>query len=200
MRYSALLSVLLCFLLCCVPVFAQVAQEQRRVDQEARQGLFPTVSQPSPLQLTPAQRVSLHQHDSVAEVDYFQDLLSRKYVRRSDVLQAMLLLIGEDPCPLGQAEQIDVLVSKKVIPPQFKDGFSGEALLQRGLSAYMICRALNLKGGLVARLVGLRQRYALNELVFLGIMPGGSIDDRMTSQEFISSFINAAEFNTAHRR
>ena len=43
--------------------------------------------------------------------------------------------------------------------------------LRRGQFAYMLCKALDIKGGLTMRIIGTRERYALREVIFLGLMP-----------------------------
>ena len=60
----------------------------------------------------------------------------------------------------------------------------------------MLCRALNLRGGLWIRLFGLSQRYALKELTYEGIMLPGATNEIVSGRELIFMLTQSAQYIT----
>jgi hypothetical protein len=171
------------------PLSAETLKDQRRLEEEARVELHSTEPQPSVVS-EPALEIS-----SSTELSFFQELFSKKYALRQDAIRSVLILLGEEELlSQDQAEQIRFLKEKNILPAKIAQDFSPDKPLRKGLAAYMFCQALKMKGGIGARLFGMNQRYALNELVFTGIMPEASIDDVVSGPEFIIIFTQAAEY------
>jgi len=168
------------------PLLADTIKDKRRIDEEARRNLRPSETRT----LITAQPSS--QNLSSPEVDYFQPLLSKKYVLRGDALRPLLMLMGEEAFKQDQDAQISLLKQKGIIPVKIAAAFLPDQPLDKGLAAYMFCRALDINGGLILRLFGLSERYALQELVFAGIMTQGSVDDILSGSEFVAAFASAA--------
>lgn len=170
------------------PLSAETLKDQRRLEEEARVELRPTEPQPS-VASEPALEIS-----SSTDLSFFQELLSKKYVIRREAIGPLLILLGEEELfSQDQAAQIRFLKETNILPAKIAQDFSPDKPLRNGLAAYMFCQALKMKGGIGARIFGMNQRYALNELVFTGIMPEGSIDDVVSGPEFIIIFTQAAE-------
>jgi len=66
------------------------------------------------------------------------------------------------------------------------------SLLTKGTLAYMICQALEIKGGVTMRLFGINRRYALRECLFRRLIAGGTVDEYVTGRELIDVVTNAA--------
>jgi len=77
---------------------------------------------------------------------------------------------------------------------QFVQKFNYQEPLRKGQVAYMLCKALDMKGGLWLRLLGLSQRYALRELVYERVMVPGNVQDFMSGKELISTLNQAADY------
>ena len=170
---------------------ARTLKDERRIEEEARQSLRPSETMPSVV-TEPAPQTT----PSPPELAYFQALLSKKYVLRSDAVRLLLMLLGEESLSEDRAQQISLLKAKNIIPVKIAVAFSPDEPLRKGLAAYMFCRALGIKGGLNVRLFGMRERYAVQELVFAGIMPQGSVDDIVSGREFISIFTHAVQYQS----
>jgi hypothetical protein len=185
------LTFFLVFLLIPSFCFAASIQGQRKVEEEARQqvrsveSLLPVVVSPQAQENLPV---------ASANLSYFEKLLFQKYTTRSDILCPLIILLGADVPAEDQVSRIHLLKEKKILPVKLAAALSPDEPLTKGLASFMFCRALKVKGGLLMRLIGINQRYAFNELVFLNIMPQGSIDDIVTGQELVGIFTNAAEY------
>jgi hypothetical protein len=66
------------------------------------------------------------------------------------------------------------------------------SLLTKGTLAYMLCRALEIKGGVTMRLFGINRRYALRECLYRRLIAGGTVDEYVTGRELIDVITNAA--------
>jgi hypothetical protein len=178
-------------------VCAGTLKDERRIEEEARQKLRPTEDRPKVTQQPSAANQPSSAGWSQSQLLYFQEIMAKKYVLRSDALRSLLMLISQDNSALDQAGQIKLLKERSIIPPKIASAFASEKPLRKGLAAEMFCRALGIKGGLTLRLFGMNQRYAFNELVFLRIMPQGSQDDIISGREFIALFTKAVEYLSA---
>lgn len=65
------------------------------------------------------------------------------------------------------------------------------APVDKGTVAYMIVRALGIKGGATMSLFGPSRRYAFRECVYLRLMKGGSSGEFLTGRELIDILGNA---------
>lgn len=66
------------------------------------------------------------------------------------------------------------------------------SLLTKGTLAYMVCQALEIKGGLTMRLFGINRRYALRECMQRRLMTSGTVDEYVTGRELIDVITNMA--------
>lgn len=57
----------------------------------------------------------------------------------------------------------------------------------------MLCKALKLKGGIKARIFGLNEAFAMEELIHQGLMRQGHRHDLVTGQELVVIMTRAAE-------
>ena len=71
------------------------------------------------------------------------------------------------------------------------------APVTKGTVAYMLCRALNIKGGVTIAIFGLSRRYAFRELIFLKIMKGGADSEFVTGRELLDVLTNAELYKRA---
>ncbi len=71
-------------------------------------------------------------------------------------------------------------------------GLQEASLLTKGTLAYMVCQALEIKGGVTMRLFGINRRYALRECVHRRLILSGTVDEYVTGRELIDVITNAA--------
>lgn len=173
---------------------ASPPKDEKRVEEETRQVLRKTEAKsavPTSLAAQPAPSL---------EFKFYQNLLTKKYAVGQDILLPLLSLIGEKYPPTDQLSQITLLKEKKVVPAEATKEFFSDAPLRKGVAAYLFCRAMGIKGGVMPRLFGLSRRYAFNQLVYMRIMPGGGVDDLISGRELISIFTNAAAYYAQNKK
>lgn len=68
------------------------------------------------------------------------------------------------------------------------------APVDKGTVAYMLCRALGIKGGVTMRLFGISRRYAFRECVYLKLIAGGTPGERVTGRELIDILAAAEDY------
>lgn len=163
--------------------------EERRIKQGKITSLQPTEI-PSTYGKSPQPLPKEESEDS-----YFQDLLSREIAYNKDACKAIVILLGVKDTYADADSQKAFLEESKIIPIKGR-GFDLEAPICKGAAAWMFCRALGIKGGLWLRFFGMSERYALRELVYEGIMPGGSTDEIVNGQELVLMLTKAAEYAT----
>lgn len=167
---------------------AQTTEVDRRIEEEKRISLRateePTLNIPAKTPASPY----------LIEYSYFQDLFSRKVAFRYDICHALVVLMGVSKEYTKLDEEIDYLERNGIIPKRLVSDFEPNKPLRKGLAAYMFCRALNIKGGLLMRIFSWSQRYALNELVYEDIILPGSTGEIVSGKELILTLTEAASY------
>jgi hypothetical protein len=123
------------------------------------------------------------------------DFLRRLYEKdRASLADASRLAVGlaKDAPAEGDARQ--EAVGLGLLDPAWELSDAGP--VDKGTVAYMLVKALGIKGGLTMSVFGPSRRYAFRELVFLRIMKGGTPGELMTGRELID-VLSAAEIYKA---
>lgn len=179
-----------CLLFCFLAgvVFARQPQDKRRIEEEKRDSLAPTEAilhrEPS---RSPVSEAS-------SDLQYLTALSLRKTATLKDAFRLLDILLGCQKQENDFARQFSCLSGKKIISADINPGSSPQAALRRGQAAYMFYQALGIRGGLVLKVFGVSQRYALAELAFEGIMERGSTREILSGAELVDIFTNAAEY------
>ncbi|MDP2943848.1 MAG: hypothetical protein Q8N49_01035 [Candidatus Omnitrophota bacterium] len=168
-------------------LMANTAQDDRRFEEEKRKSLMPTEIQPAP------QKPDSPQPYEPTYLNYFNELVSKRVALRSDALQAVVVLLGVGDQLKESGAQVEFCKKNNIIPKEMAAGFDISQPLKKGLAAYMFCQAMEIKGGIWLRLLGMNQRYALKELAFEGIMTDGNVNDIVSGRELVIILTNAAE-------
>jgi hypothetical protein len=69
-----------------------------------------------------------------------------------------------------------------------------EQAVQRGTLAVALVKALDIKGGVMLRLLGPTQRYAVRELVFMELYPPSSPNQTFSGVEFLGIIAKAEDY------
>jgi hypothetical protein len=168
-------------------LLAETAEERRRIEEEKRNAL--RSSEVHPLKRQEERTLPLSFIDRI----YFAELMTRKVSFRYDAGKIFVLLMGVENQYIDLNSQIIFLKEKKLLPKKLEADFSPREPLRRGLFAYMLYKALDLKGGITLSLFGISERYALKELVYQGIMASGNANDILTGDELVSTTMRAAD-------
>lgn len=179
------------FLICIIGLpsllSAETQEEKRRVEEEKREVLRPseahiTEAKPAPQPLAPIDLI------------YFTELMPKRIAYRYDACKALVVLMGVEDEYIDLDSQVAFLREKNLLPKRLESEFDPMQPLRRGLTAYMLCKALNIKGGITLSIFGVSERYALNELAFQGIMSSGNANDIVSGDELVLATMQAADY------
>jgi hypothetical protein len=93
----------------------------------------------------------------------------------------LLYADGQDPAN-DYAGRVKTLKSRKMLPANFDR--PADQAVERGPLAVAICRALEIKGGVLLRLTG-AQRYAVRELQFMDLYPPSGPNQTFSGSEYL---------------
>ena len=118
-----------------------------------------------------------------AQMDFWHQLTEQPLTSNDDAFHGLLLYMdGEDLAETYEA-RVDNLRSRNMLPKGFAE--PGDLAVTRGTLAVPIMRLINLKGGVTTRLFGPSPRYALRELMFVGVYPQSSPNQTFSGSEFV---------------
>ncbi|MDQ7779612.1 MAG: hypothetical protein RDV41_07865 [Planctomycetota bacterium] len=129
-----------------------------------------------------------------SDTQFYRDLAKKQAATLDDGYRAICILrAGKDDG--AKFEDLRALLVKDGIAP---DSWPAEPQteLTKGKLALMICKALDIKGGVIARIFGMTERYALRELAYIGIMPQKSGHFFVSGTELLSVLSRAARYKT----
>ena len=182
-----------------IPISSAIAEssrleQERRVEQEKRDSLRGSEARPEePVKtdVAPPEESSTLDSDDIA---YLSQLASRQVVYGSDACKTIMLLLGVEDDYLDVTSQVAFLKEKGYLPEKYHDSFDPDAPLRRGLAAYIFYNILELKGGVILRIFGPSERYAIKELAFEGILVEGNTNDIISGAELVSILTQSANY------
>jgi hypothetical protein len=114
---------------------------------------------------------------------YLRRIFEKDRAGFGDACRALLSLVKEEHSDEDFPAVRKELESRGIVDAGWE--LAEATPVDRGTLAYMLCKALGIKGGLTASVFGMTRRYALRECVYLGIMPGGTVAQYVSGRELI---------------
>jgi hypothetical protein len=178
----------------------QTDQQDRRIEEEKRESLKPTLATPPPP--TPGKERAMPELPVPlpSAAAFFSSLAPKHVTFRYDAAKAIVILMGVDEQYIDLSAQVAYLGANRLLPRRFQTTFDPMAPLRKGLFAYMVYQALDLHGGIALHLFGPTERLALKELVFQGLMSPGHVHDLVSGQELVQVMSQAARYKLARVR
>lgn len=192
MNPSCVLALALLLLLVGEGANAQTLQQDRRIEEEKREELKPTVPPPG-VPAAPARPVGAPPVPQPIAPLYFAMLAQQRVVFRYDMAKAITVLMGVDEEYIDLNSQVAYLQTKGFLPKQNAQTFDPMLPLRKGEAAYVFLQALGLRGGAALHVLGPTERYALKELAFRGFMAPGHVRDLISGDEFVQLMTQAAQ-------
>lgn len=167
--------------------------DERRVEEEKRESLRHTEATPEAQEKKeiPADKQA---PQDMLENAYLMDLMQRRVTYGYDAAKAVVLINKVENEYLDLNAQIAYLKEKKILPRKYHKEFDPMKPLRKGLFAYMLCKTLNIKGGIALHTlgkVGFAERYSLKELAFEGIMADSNRRDLVRGDELATAMMQA---------
>lgn len=166
---------------------AQTLEEDRRIEEGKRDSLRPTETHESKSKAQPQSASPIVALDMI----YFVELSLKRISFGYDACKVLVILMGVENQYIDLNSQVTFLKENKFLPKGLELEFDPMKPLRKGLAAYIFCKALDIKGGVILRLFGVSQRYALNELVYQGFMSAGNPRDIVSGEELVSILLQA---------
>lgn len=123
---------------------------------------------------------------------YIRRLYERDRATFGDACRATASLLRQDHTDQEFAELLKDLASEGVVDAGW--GLEEGSKLTKGTLAYMLCKALGIKGGLTMSIFGVTRRYAFRECVYVGLIAGGTVDEYVTGRELLDVFTHAGVY------
>jgi hypothetical protein len=170
-------------------LYARQPQENRRIEEDKRGSLISTESA-----LPKRETQSLPASSKPLEIRYLSKLQEKDAATLDDATLTIALLLGSKDNFNDFKKRLIYLEERGIVAKSTAISSSPDSPLTRGQAGHMFCKALKLRGGIFARIFGLSQRYALNELAYEGIMDTGYANSIMSGSDLVSLFINSADY------
>ncbi|MCK5014522.1 MAG: hypothetical protein KAS66_11945 [Candidatus Omnitrophica bacterium] len=183
------LFILLSLLLSLYSVSAAPApQDERRIEEQKREILKSTeVHYQEKAPTRPSQATRLQPEDLI----YISELSFRKITYGYDLCKLLVVLKGVENEYIGLDAQVTYLKDQDYLPKKIHNTFDPMKPLRRGLTAYVLRKVLNVKGGIFLNIFKESERYALKELTYEGIMSPGNIHEILSGDELASTMTQA---------
>jgi hypothetical protein len=121
-------------------------------------------------------------NDPDSQLEFWHTLATRPVTSNDEAFHGLLLYAdGQDPAN-DYTGRVKTLKSRKMLPANFDR--PADQAVERGPLAVAICRALDIKGGVLLRLTG-AQRYAVRELQFMDLYPPSGPNQTFSGSEYL---------------
>src|SRR5258706_15624385 len=121
-------------------------------------------------------------NDPDSQLEFWHTLATRPVTSNDEAFHGLLLYADGQDAARDCAARVSALKSRKMLPANF-DRRADQAV-ERGPLAVAICRALEIKGGVMLRMTG-AQRYAVRELQFLDLYPPSGPNQTFSGSEYL---------------
>ena len=179
----------------CSRVWAETREQDRRIEEEKRESLAPTVT-PTPTSPVPSPKAAAADVKPPAPLPiaalYFAMAAQKRIIYNYDAAKAMVILMQVDEERISLDAQLAYLRERGLIPRRAT--FDPASPLRRGMLAFMLQQALGVRGGIALHLLGPTPRYALKELSFQGVMSPGLSGDLISGEEFVQAMNAAVQY------
>jgi hypothetical protein len=127
--------------------------------------------------------------------DFLRRLYEKDRAGFGDALRLAVGLAKDAPAEGDAAATRQEAVGLGLIDPAWD--LADGAPLSKGTLAFMLMKALNIKGGVTTAIFGPSRRYAFRELVYLRLMKGGADMEYVTGRELLDILTNAELYKRA---
>lgn len=166
-------------------------QDDRRIEEQKRENLKPTKTPYQKKVKTQTSKAAPLQPDDIV---YITEMSFRKVTYGYDLCKMIVILKGTENQYIGLDAQVAYLKDQKFLPKNARDTFDPMKPLRRGLTAYVLRKVLDVRGGVFPRLFGESERYALKEMTYEGVMSSGNIHTIISGDELASTITRAVNY------
>ena len=121
--------------------------------------------------------------DADAQMEFWHALNDKSLMSNDDAFHGLLLYMDEKDDATDYAGRVENLRARGMLPKGFDE--PGDAAVKRGTLAVALMRLTGVKGGLTTRIFGASPRYAVRELMFIGVYPPSTPNQVLSGSEFV---------------
>jgi len=151
---------------------------------------------PQPPSATPGASTVGEQTQSADEMDFLGQMVATPKCTVADAVRGVTILINGTDVASTHDERYHYLLDRGVVRPEWK--LSADQWIDRGTLAYMLLKAINVKGGINMILFGSHglgdRRYAYREFLYRDLMRSGVDYNYVSGPEFITTLGNVDRY------
>jgi hypothetical protein len=121
--------------------------------------------------------------------EFLDRLSSQKHVSENDAMRGILMLLDGQDAAKSFQDRVEALKGRSIVDSSWS--FNAARPLTRGRLAYMLCQALEIRGGVILTLTGPSQRYCVRELQYQGLLASGIMTTEISGGEFVAVLARA---------
>jgi hypothetical protein len=122
--------------------------------------------------------------DPASQMKFWHTLAERRVTSNDEAFHGLLLFLDGRDDAANYADRVRTLKSRKMLPAGFDA--PADRAVERGTLAVAVCRILQIKGGVMLRVLPRSPRYAIREVEFEGIFPTSSTYQTFSGLEFLT--------------
>lgn len=117
------------------------------------------------------------------QMEFWHQLADKRMTSNDDAFRGLLLYMDGKDEARSYDDRVANLRSRQMLPKGFDE--PADLAVSRGTLAVAITRLISLKGGVTMRLLGPSPRYAVRELMFVGVYPTSSPNQTFSGAEYV---------------
>lgn len=135
--------------------------------------------------------------DAAADVAFWEGLADRPLTTNNEAFHGLVMFIQDKDAHKTYENRVKFLKEGGYL----SSGFSGQKdeAVERGTVARILCKALDIRGGVTMTLLGPSARYGARELVYMNIMPPSTEQQGMSGIEFAGIIAKAQEYKEVEK-
>lgn len=130
--------------------------------------------------------------DLNARLDFWHNLDSRSAITNDEAMHAVIILADDTDPTTTYQERVAELQRRGWLRQDFDE--PPDLAVQRGTLSSMIANAIDAPQGVMSMLLDRSPRYALGDLMAIGIMPSGSALQAIDGREFLGVIAKAQDY------
>ena len=119
-----------------------------------------------------------------ADTAFLRVLLEKKRATFADACRVVVILHTKNLESATFEQDVAHLRQAGILPNKWQ--ITADQPVDRGELSSLLCKALDIKGGLTMRVLGPARRYAFRECVFLKLLPHGHQHEYLTGEDLIA--------------
>lgn len=115
---------------------------------------------------------------------FVRTLLEKPTATFADVCRVVVIMHTRSQKPASFMDDAVLLREVGLLPLNWRA--TADKPIDRGEVSYLLCKTLDIKGGLIMRVFGVSRRYAFRECVHLRLLPQGHQHQYLTGEELVA--------------